>query len=266
MTLAACVWLRVFPLLNFGSYTSITLDKWRCMVALTGGTIGCRIADGCAHRTRRPEIISRILAGPLLIWMVVSCLASGAEPFIWWEGRLARREGLVTQTVYIGLFFLFSRGRVKRKALLGSTAAGVLVFGLIVMVQKNGGNPFHLFPRGTSILTNPEFQGTIGNVDMCTGYLVSVFGILATDLLLSFRDKRSEMDREKRFSLFLLLLWAGAGMAPISDGIHEGSIRSCVYGRVSPVYGDTYDSTKKSIGFCAVGLMLDIASGLVLSF
>ena len=38
MTVAACLWLGLFPLLQGFTYAQITLDKWRIMLVLCGVT------------------------------------------------------------------------------------------------------------------------------------------------------------------------------------------------------------------------------------
>ena len=45
------------------------------------------------------------------------------------------------------------------------------------MLQRGGGNPLGLYPSGRSYAKNPEFQGTIGNIDMGTGYLLLLAGL-----------------------------------------------------------------------------------------
>ena len=183
MTMAACMWLGQFPLLQFGSYSTITKDKWWIMLLLMGMTVGCFFMDLMAHKTRKPTRAPLIVAGLLYFCIVISCLMSGEDSSVWWTGSFARFEGLLTQLCYFLLFILFSYAEVERKALVFWTSVGVLLFGSVVILQRLGQNPFHLYPMGTSIMTNPEFQGTIGNIDMCTGYLVLIFGFLCTDFL-----------------------------------------------------------------------------------
>ena len=45
MTTAACIWLGLFPLLQTGTYSHITYDKWIIMLILTGVTLICFILD-----------------------------------------------------------------------------------------------------------------------------------------------------------------------------------------------------------------------------
>ena len=45
MTLAACLWLGLFPLLQGGSYARITRDKWIAMLVLTALTFLCFLYD-----------------------------------------------------------------------------------------------------------------------------------------------------------------------------------------------------------------------------
>jgi len=229
MTIAACAWLGLFPLINFGTYATLTRDKWVCMMVLTGVTVGCMIADACAHHVRKLPGKACVLAGLLLAWMVMSCIASPADASVWWMGRMTRREGLATQLCYFLLFFLFSGARVERRPALVAASTGVLLFGIIVMLQRAGYNPLSLYPSGLSFSTNPEFQGTIGNVDMCSGYLVIILGILGTDLLQKSMGKGEETKQAVRFSggMLTFLTVAGLGMALfllVSMGVQFGLI------------------------------------------
>ena len=87
MTVAACLWLGLFPLLQGGTYAHITYDKWVIMLILTGVTLLCfcidlivrfifrkRVRNGRDGSSR--SFIPLILAGALLCWTVLSCLFS----------------------------------------------------------------------------------------------------------------------------------------------------------------------------------------------
>ena len=178
MTLAACLWLGLFPLLHFGTYTRITLDKWILMLVLSGATVLCFLADLIMRRVSRPRLLPLLLGAALLAWMLVSCLASPYDSGIWWIGASSRREGLASQLCYLGLFFLFSFARARFRPVAASASVGVLAFLAIVLLQRAGQNPFGLYPAGRSYATNPEFQGPVGNVDMGTGCLLLLTGLL----------------------------------------------------------------------------------------
>ena len=64
-----------------------------------------------------------------------------------------------------------------------SAAVGITVFFVIVLLQRNGGNPLGLYPPGRSYAKNPEFQGTIGNIDMAVGYLCLAAGLFLTEIV-----------------------------------------------------------------------------------
>lgn len=184
MTAAACLWLGLFPLLQGGTYASITRDKWSVMLALTAFTLACFLFDLFFSRKQAKErnrgrvfFVSLVLAGLLLFWTVISCLCSRNGPDVWWLGEAARREGLSTQLCYFLLFGCFCFSRVRLKPVLLSAAAGVTVFFIVVILQRAGGNPLGLYPAGRSFSSNPEFQGTIGNIDMDVGYLLLLSGL-----------------------------------------------------------------------------------------
>lgn len=189
MTAAASLWLGLFPLLHFGTYTRITLDKWILMFILAGITLACFLADLFMKRLSRPRLLPLCLGAGLLLWIVISCLASPYSSGIWWIGASARREGLAAQLCYLGLFFLFSFSRVSPRPVLYAAAGGVLAFGAVVLLQRAGYNPFGLYPAGRSYATNPEFLGPVGNVDMSAGCLLLLFGFLLAETGSAFRAR-----------------------------------------------------------------------------
>ena len=179
MTVAACLWLGLFPLLQCGTYAHITHDKWVFMLILSGATLLCFLADLCLKRAAfsRRALIPLAVAGVLALWTALSCFCGGSGPETWWLGENARMEGLASQLCYFALFCLFLCSRVKREPVLLAAAAGLVFFGVIVLLQRGGGNPLGLYPAGRSFQRNKEFQGTIGNVDMGTGYLLLLAGL-----------------------------------------------------------------------------------------
>lgn len=217
MTVAACLWLGLFPLMQGGTYASITRDKWSIMLALAGFTLLCFIADLIVFRVRNremmfsvPQYLPLILAGLLILWTVISCLCSANGPGVWWLGESARREGLSTQLCYFLLFACFFFARVSLKPVLLSAAAGVAVFFVIVLLQRAGGNPLGLYPAGRSFETNPEFQGTIGNIDMGVGYLLLLSGLFVYGLIIFFSGRHSGDSGAKQQNRILSVLFPAA--------------------------------------------------------
>ena len=212
MTVSACLWLGLFPLLQGGTYARLTHDKWIIMLILTGITLACFVIDTVilrrlprlSFRPKRSEaekspcssiaganVIPLVLCASLLLWTVLSCLFSAFGSETWWLGESARYEGLATQLCYFLLFVCFFFSRINLKPVLLSAAAGVSVFFVIVLLQRAGGNPLGLYPGGRSYAQNPEFQGTIGNIDMGTGYLLLLAGLFLYGLLPVARKIRS---------------------------------------------------------------------------
>ena len=187
MTVSACLWLGLFPLLQFGSFHTITHDKWICMLVLTGLTLAGFLADAVMRRLSRPRLLPLLFGVGLLLWTVLSCLFSPYPGSPWWFGT-GRREGLATQLCYLALFFLFSFSKVCKKVVLTATGCGVLVFFAVVLIQRAGSNPFGLYPEGSGYEFAPDFQGTIGNVDMCSAYLVILCGLFLPELVGVLRD------------------------------------------------------------------------------
>ena len=176
MTVAACLWLGLFPLMQFGTYSSITKDKWTCMLILTAVTAACFFADMLCRRLSKPRLLPLVAGAALIAWMTVSSLACPYPNNPWWLGA-GRREGLATQLCYLGVFFMFLFSRVRRGPVLVCAGAGLCGFAAVVLLQRTGGNPLGLYPKGYSFENAPHFQGTIGNIDMCSGYLLILCGL-----------------------------------------------------------------------------------------
>ena len=206
MTVSACIWLSLFPLLQGGTYARITYDKWIIMLILTGVTLLCFFADLIIElviRKNHPGNLFSIpgnspaywfplvLASALLFWTILSCLFSSYQADTYLLGKYARYEGLLTQLCYFTLFCCFFFSRVSLKPVLYFAAVGVTVFFVIVMLQRAGLNPFGLYPSGRSYAKNPEFQGTIGNIDMGTGYLLILSGLFLHGIVRAVRNFRS---------------------------------------------------------------------------
>ena len=213
MTLSACLWLGLFPLLG-GSYAHITYNKWIIMLVLTGVTVPCFLFDHIYDRSLDNEpgrklsfriIIPVIIASMHILWILITCLlcTGSYKPNIWLLGEAQHYEGLASQLCYFFLFICFFFSRVHLKPVLLSAAVGVACFFIIVLLQRNGGNPFRLYPGGRSYALNPEFQGTIGNIDMGTGYLLLLAGLFLYALL-AYLPKFSHVSGSSRQTFFLL--------------------------------------------------------------
>lgn len=176
MTVSACLWLGLFPLLNGGSFSTITRDKWVIMLILTGVTVLCFLADCFSRRVTRPRPLALAAGGGLLLWILLSCLCSPYSYGPWWIGA-GRRDGLASQLCYLGLFLLFSFSRVKRAPVLWAAGAGITAYFMITLIQYTNANPFGLYPGDYFYDKAPSFQGTIGNVNMAVGYLMILCGL-----------------------------------------------------------------------------------------
>ena len=68
MTSAACLWLGLFPLLQFGSFHTITRDKWICMFVLAALTAAGFLADLLLRRLSRPRLLPCLTACVPVSW------------------------------------------------------------------------------------------------------------------------------------------------------------------------------------------------------
>ncbi len=185
-TVLGMVWLALFPLWQDGSYSRITRSKWLGLLILT-----CVTAAACGHMlsalTRqgalRREIRFTWLHGAALSYFALVGLSAVFGSWADYHndaGQLAvlfgakRHEGLITQGCYGLIFLSLSLTGVHVRELLHAAAYTLLAFFGVVLLQYHDVNVLEMFPAGTSIHTNYEFQGTIGNIDMVVGYLAVV--------------------------------------------------------------------------------------------
>lgn len=195
-TAMAWVWLALFPLWQDGSYTRITRAKWEGMVLLTAVCAALTLLTALYALLRREKMPFRfgrhqLIALLLFGWMGLSALTapyrfitgSSGPPAVW-MGAL-RYEGMATQLCYLAIFLIMSLHPIRMKPVLHAAAAALLLFCGVVIDQYAGQNPLGLFPAGRSIRTNYEFQGTLGNIDMISGYLALVVPLLLASFLLA---------------------------------------------------------------------------------
>ena len=189
MTLLGAMWLGLFPLWQDGSYTRITRAKWLGMLGFSGVTAVVVLAVVLILLIRRQGRKLRFhpmqgVAVAYLIWVALSARFGSYAGSVNESGQLTvlmgakRYEGLITQSVYIGLFLLMSLYPARPRAVMNAAALGLMIYAGIVALQYAGRNPFDLCPANLSVRTNYEFQGPIGNIDMVSGYLCLLVPVL----------------------------------------------------------------------------------------
>ena len=211
-TLAAILWLAVFPFwllgentplnalvsddvtiftaftrLTMQDYSSITRAKWDGMLLLTLLTL---LMLPLAYRRHAPRKLPLALMLLFLLWTALSCRfgqfagrlnAQGLPAFLWGSGRY---EGLLTIVCYGLIFLAMRRTDSHLPTLLTVLSAAMAGYLAIVLLQYAGYNPFSLFPSGRSIRTNYEFQGTIGNIDLVSAWVCLLMpGLLGSFVL-----------------------------------------------------------------------------------
>lgn len=181
--LLGMLWLGAFPLWQDLSYAHITRAKWLGMLVLTGFTVLavllCVLILAAKKQLRQALRLhpAQLLAVGYFAWVALSALlgewagtlnAQGQR--VVWMGAI-RYEGLLTHLCYAAIFLCMSLFPPRVKAVLAAASAALAVFAGVVALQYAGVNVLGLFPAGRSIYANYEFQGTIGNIDMVSGYL-----------------------------------------------------------------------------------------------
>jgi len=189
-TVMGMLWLAVFPLWHDGSYSRITHAKWVAMVVLTGVAIvgaGLMLTGMASRRELRSRVrLSWVHMAALAYFGLVALSAAfgswadynneAGQLTVIWGAR--RYEGLITQGCYLLIFLCMSLTRVRVDRLLDVAALSLLIHCVIIGIQYFDVNVFDLFPTGTSMRRNPEFQGTIGNTNMVVGYIALVMPAL----------------------------------------------------------------------------------------
>lgn len=181
VTGAGMVWLGLFPLACDFTYTHITLAKWIAM--WIGAGLGLPLLAVFALRGgdgRRLTADARSLRA-LGLWIGAMALAAVFGAFagrrdangalLVLSGSETRHEALPAMLGYALIALCMSARPVKLRWVSLAAAAGLLCFCAVTALQYAGINALGLYPEGRSILTNYEYQGTIGNIDMVTGYL-----------------------------------------------------------------------------------------------
>ena len=183
------VWLAVFPLACDFTYTHLTLAKWIAMGIGAGLTLGGLTAvaflqGGLRFRTRSLRILALLLG-----WIFLSGLFGAGAGNRTADGLPvtllgARYEGLISWLGYGLIFLTMAQAGTKPKVIVWAAAAALALQLLLIALQYADLNPLGLFPKRRSILTNYEFQGTFGNIDMLVGYLSLVLPLTLMPWLL----------------------------------------------------------------------------------
>ncbi len=176
-------WLGVFPLISRFSYVAITQAKWNIAAVMAGVTLVIALVMlglGLWRQVnwRNP---GRWLMVGMFAWMALSMLFGSASDttnehgsLTVWLGNGKRNEGMSTQLIYLNLLCCFSLIRPRMRPLLMLSAAGMAAFFGVIVGQYAGFNVLGFypgFPWYANMRTTYEFQGTMGQIDMISGYL-----------------------------------------------------------------------------------------------
>ncbi len=189
-TMLGMLWLGLFPLWQDGSFSRITASKWMGMTVLTAVTAlaAVRIAADLLRtpfpsRTFRPGMTHifaaaffLLVAGSAAFGRLADCLNDAGQRTVLYGAR--RYEGLYTQLCYALIFLTLSLRPPDVRRVLDAAGDVLLLMCGVICLQYAGVNVLGLFPEGRSIRTNYEFQGTIGNIDMVSGYVSLVMPAL----------------------------------------------------------------------------------------
>lgn len=220
--LPVCLWLGLFPLWQYGTYSTLTHDKWQGMLILTGVTLVCALTARLVRRRKEPLPRFRDAAVWMTLawigWMLLSALVSpyhtktglmDLAPV--WVGSV-RYEGFISQLCYglILLGMLLAGADDPERTAVITTAVSLTLLCVVAALQYAGINALTLYPRGRSIRTNYEFQTTIGNIDMLSGVLTLLVPLVMVGYV--------------RSGMPVLLLPAGLGMLLLAAAGVQGGL------------------------------------------
>ena len=171
---------------GLGGYASITVEKWRFYLLLTGAylvgalVLWVELALVGSQALPSPRRLWEEL-GAVQKWMIAFWACSGVSTLLavdrtvafWGSGRC---EGFLTITLYCGSFLLISRFGSAKPWMLALFGGAITLNGLLALTQLAGHNPLTLYPAGMNYfdankLYAGEFLGTIGNVDILSAVL-----------------------------------------------------------------------------------------------
>jgi len=170
---------------------------------------------------------------------------------------MARREGLITLTLYCAVFLLFSSFASADGRLLWIFGLSMTVFCLISFLQLLGLNPFGLYPKNTDYYGmnrdySGQFIGTVGNAGLAASLFcvaVPVFWVSAVRL-----KKYLALLPAALCAAVLLLIDVKAGLL----GVFAGGLLAL------PVVLPAGAKTRRRLGLSL--LLLALASLLLLYF
>ncbi len=198
-TALGMMWLALFPLWQDGDFSRITASKHMGMIILTAVTVLATIRmltnlrhEGTLRQSLRPGAVQilalsyfLLVAGSAVFGSMAASLNDAGQQTVLYGAR--RHEGLYTQLCYALIFFCMSLRPPQIRRVLEAAGDVLLLFCLVVALQYAGVNVLGLFPAGRSIRTNYEFQGTIGNIDMVSGYVSLIMPALLAAFVLMKR-------------------------------------------------------------------------------
>ena len=188
-TVMALLWFAVFPLWNGGSYAHLTKDKWLGMSILTGlSVILCLLSVIPVMKKKKaaflhpekplPSMFAVYALGIfLLLWLGLACCFGAWHTQLNPQGQPAvlfgfiRYDGFITMLTCALVFLCMSLPKPRIRIVLWGAAIALDLAFLLAAVQYFNVNPLGLFPKGTGILLNYEFQSTIGNIDFVSLYI-----------------------------------------------------------------------------------------------
>ena len=203
-TVMALLWVTVFPLWSGDTYASITRSRWMGMNVLAVASavlllviLFFRFRERRRHlsipKPSKTQVTVWVLGGIYLLWVILSCFFGA------WNAQLNeddlpavlygayRYDGLWTLLTFALVFFCLSLARPRFRPVLYGAALSLDLAAILAFVQYFDTNPLGLFPPGTGILSNYEFQSTFGNIDFIAMYLCLMLPLLVGAWLLEPR-------------------------------------------------------------------------------
>lgn len=256
------VMLFAFPLFTgLQGYGAITQAKERFFTLATLFWLAAVLVFLALALLRREKLgfaarPAHLAAAGFVLWAAVSALYSP-----WWDTALKglRYDGLLTQVLYVMIFFGVSLLGRPRKSYVWAMAAAVTLSNIMALLQLLGLDPLGFYPEGTNYYDkygayNSAFLGTIGNVGLLGQYLCIVTPVLTVFGL------RSEKKWEKYLLLAMALLCLVIAAFSQAEAAYMG-LMACVLVGVPVMLPEK--KARKRAAFVMLALVL---LGLVTAF
>ena len=250
-----------------GGYGSIQTAKFSLFIILFGGYLAlmalCTAELLVVGRLKLPPIKTVFRSStPTQRAVVLFWLATTAATLLSsYRGEallgMSRQEGLLTISIYCGVFLCVSVFGRMEKGMLLAFGGAMTVFSVIALLQMQGYNPLSLYPNGVNyfdadIKYAGSYLGTAGNAGLTAALLCMAIPLFWVTIL-----RRKEKER------LWLLLPLGLSLAALLQSKIQAGLLALLLGTLLtvPTVVSVAEGKRKKLYLAAAALL---AAGLIL--